>query len=89
MEDQTPVRCVCAAALERARSAYGHLEGEKVSITKKNLPDTTYVGTLQFLTNHPGYVWVERGDEDHSKLVHIDNVLSLRLYTGRLSGRTS
>ncbi|MBV2364233.1 hypothetical protein [Streptomonospora nanhaiensis] len=80
-QDEAPIRCVCAVALERARRAYGHLEGRDVWI-RRNDSDigARYWGTLHVSTALPGYLWIRREHGGGRNLtVHVDDVLECTL----------
>jgi len=67
------MRCVCAAALERALAQYGHLDGCLVWITRTDHPGSSYQGVLRVLTDRPGYLHLDRGP-DTSRTWHIDDI---------------
>lgn len=73
----TPVRCVCAAAVTRARDLYGHLEGERVWVRFTAEPTSRSLGTLRLPAEQPGYIYLDRGDPDRSKTRHIDDILDV------------
>lgn len=78
MSTTDDIRCVCAAALERARQQYGHLAGHRVWVNRAH-DDGAYLGTLHIPDRRPGYLWISRGggDPDRSFHVHIDDVTTL------------
>ncbi|RKR98971.1 hypothetical protein DFP74_6692 [Nocardiopsis sp. Huas11] len=73
----SPVRCVCAAALARARACYGHLEGRDVWASSSLAPGSSYRGTLRIPSNRPGYVHIDRGDPESSKVWHLDDITEI------------
>ena len=69
------IRCVCAAALARARAEYGHLEDQQVWVSHADDPGA-YRGTLQILTRRPGSLWIDRAG-GRGFAIHIDDVGSV------------
>ncbi|MBB6122189.1 hypothetical protein [Nocardiopsis algeriensis] len=70
-----PIRCTCAAAAERARELYGHLENQDVWITFSYAPNGCYRGRLRISKDRPGYILLDRGEADYNRVGHIDQIV--------------
>ncbi|CAL9611072.1 hypothetical protein [Nocardiopsis dassonvillei] len=75
----TTIRCVCAAALERARAAYGHLDGRRVWVRFAHSPTSRYMGILRVLKDRPGYLLLERANPDTNRTAHLDDITEVTL----------